>query len=294
MLVRTDRARTRTRGKDARKEGTRTRGKDARKEGTRTRQAVPINPRIRQRRVEVTRQEGRHRLRILIGVVWTALAAVFALFVFHSSLLSVKHLEVTGNSHEPEGLVAQVAGIRIGATPMIDADPASIARRLDSLPWIASATVVRHWPWTMSIEVVERTPVAKVAGKAGVTELVDATGRVLGPAGGERLPVMNGFTAPVPGRRLRSSARPALTVAGSLPSSLEPNAAAPNSGVTGITVLPGSEVKLTWGSTLQVLLGPPIELGAKYDALATLVTEADLKGMTRVDLTLPSQPTASP
>ncbi|MHB1855750.1 MAG: cell division protein FtsQ/DivIB [Acidimicrobiales bacterium] len=124
---------------------------------------------------------------------------------------------------------------------------------------------------------------------------MDATGRVLGPAGGTVLPLVTGFAASIPGRQLSGPARPALIVAAALPSNLEPSASSSVSGgVRQISVGSGGQVQVTWGTGLQVVLGPPTGLPAKFDALATLVAKADLTGASRIDLTLPSQPTVAP
>jgi cell division protein FtsQ len=62
-------------------------------------------------------------------------------------------------------------------------DTSGAARRVEALPWIASAHVQRSWPNQVSIVVTERVAVARLSLDAGAPggpyALVDADGRVL-------------------------------------------------------------------------------------------------------------------
>jgi hypothetical protein len=62
---------------------------------------------------------------------------------------------------------------------MLDVDTGAARARLEALPWIRSARVVRTWPGTLRVVVVERRPVARVAGPDGRWWRADATGRLL-------------------------------------------------------------------------------------------------------------------
>ena len=56
----------------------------------------PIDPRIRDRRVEVLRTQGRRRLRWMIGLIVIGSVVAAAWVVTHSSLLDVGRIRVTG------------------------------------------------------------------------------------------------------------------------------------------------------------------------------------------------------
>jgi len=80
-------------------------------------------------------------------------------------------------------------------------DAASAERRVEALPWIATATIGRTWPNHLTISVTERTPVARVllpddgSGEEPMAQvaLIDASMRVLaisaGEAGAAELPL---------------------------------------------------------------------------------------------------------
>jgi cell division protein FtsQ len=83
-------------------------------------------------------------------------------------------------------------------------------RRVEAMPWIASATIERAWPNQVAIAVTERIPAARVALAAQQYVLVDADGRVLGDAddnADQALPVRSGRCRPTPASRGRCSPR---------------------------------------------------------------------------------------
>lgn len=183
----------------------------------------PIDPRIRERRVAVTRAEGRRRLRILLTIVSVASAIGIAWLIVQSPLLAVDSITVRGTARESQSAVEAAAGVRKG-TALLFVDPGDVARRVEALPWVAKATVSRELPNGLTITVIERSPVAWVRapvaegapkGTLGVPVLIDRFGRVLGdssepPAG---LPELIGIThLPARGGRI-TPATPAAAIA---------------------------------------------------------------------------------
>ena len=75
------------------------------------------------------------------------------------------------------------AGIGRGQ-PMVDLDAAGAARRVEALPWVASASVHRSWPGTVRVDVVERVPAVAEPLQAGGFRLVDGEGRAIADAPG--------------------------------------------------------------------------------------------------------------
>src|SRR4051794_7520367 len=117
----------------------------------------PIDPRILERRVRVRRDEGRRRLRLLIAIVALAAVALVAWGITRSPLLDLDKVEVRGSTHTPVADVIAASRLRTGAA-MTDLREGGIARRVERLPWVAGAHVVRHWPGTVTIALSERVP----------------------------------------------------------------------------------------------------------------------------------------
>lgn len=249
---------------------------------------APMDPRIRARRIAVKRAEGRRRLRILVAGVGLVVMIGLALVAVRSPLVSVRHVTVQGADHTPMPEVIAAAGLQ-GHRLMFDVHPGSVDRRLvASLPWVASASVSRHWPSTVEIHLDERTPIATIGAKDGQSALVDATGRILaiGPpaAFDPALLSISGLPpAGAPGTWIGRQAEPALVVAGGLPAPLRAQ-------LSQLSVSPGGEVDgvLTKGTTVQ--FGPPTDLPEKFLALSTLLDRVDLKGVAGIDVRLPDAP----
>jgi len=244
----------------------------------------PIDPRIRERRSAVTRRKGRRRLVALGVLVLVAALVAGGWFLLHSRLLSARVVTVTGSAHTPEAEVLAAAGL--GAQPpLLDVDPSAVAARVERLPWVATATVARHWPDGVSISVVERRPVAVVA-SGGAWAEVDGAGRVLitvaaPPAGLVKLAAPVGPGAP--GATVAPAARPGLAVAASLPPAFAGQ-------VTEVDVGGGGQVTLKLTTPVTVNLGSTAQLSAKYEDVAALLARATLSAGDVLDVSVPESP----
>jgi cell division protein FtsQ len=252
------------------------------------RERPPIDPRIRQRRVAVTRQQGRRRLRLLVAAVAVLLAGAVVLAVLHSPLLAARHISVTGDVQTPASQIIRVASLA-GHPPLVDISPGGAEARLETLPWVDRAQVSVHWPDSVTVSVTERQPIAALARPTGVA-LIDATGRVLAWTAAPP-PGLLVLTAPVtpggPGTRLAAPAGPALEVASSLAPVLRGR-------VRQITVDGGGQLTLDLGGGLLAVLGPAADLPAKYEALASVLAGADPTGPAVIDVRVPAEPTVAP
>ena len=112
-------------------------------------------------------------------VALAALALVVAGWgITRSPLFAARRIEVSGASHPSAARVIRLAGIGRG-TNVFWLHTGAVQRRLERDPWIASATVSRSLPSTISIAVKERRPVAEVADGAAY-RVVASDGTVLG------------------------------------------------------------------------------------------------------------------
>lgn len=236
-----------------------------------------IDPRLRDRRIEVARGQGRRRLRIALGVAIVVVVALVGVGLTQSPVLDVDQVQVQGATASDADDVRTVAGIGT-ASPMVSVDTSGAADRVEALAWVDSATVTRSWPGTVVIEVVERTPVA-IVGSGSQAVLVDAQGRVLGPAGEvEGLVHVSGSTAD-PGEQLDDERAGLLAVVDELPADLRREVAAATVDDQEITFVLTDEIEVQWGTGAQS--------SAKADALAVLLDQADRDTIDTINVSVP-------
>jgi cell division protein FtsQ len=143
-----------------------------------------IEPRLRQRRIGVTRSKHRRRL------WWLALAAVVlavvvgVLAVLGSSLFAVDRVQVAGAVYADQEALDAVIEDLIG-TAVLLVDTAAVEAELEKIPWVDDARVTTSFPDSASIEIRERTPVAAMMGSDGRARVLDVEGRVLALVDGQ-------------------------------------------------------------------------------------------------------------
>ena len=120
-----------------------------------------IHPRMWRRRVEVTRANGRKRLRVLAVAAGVAVLAGGGFLALHTSLFAARNLKVVGASHTPVADVLEASGLS-RHPPLIDIDSAAMVRRIDALPWVETSAVQEHWPDSVTVVITERVPVAAI------------------------------------------------------------------------------------------------------------------------------------
>ncbi len=126
------------------------------------------DPRIKARRSAVEQAKVRRRT-IAIGSALCVVVAAFLVYVvLNSALLETRNLRVSGVLGERAGSVEKAAAVPMGE-PLTFLDTGAIASRVKMLPWIASVSVKKHFPHTVSIVLVERNPVAWVRPGSQIT-----------------------------------------------------------------------------------------------------------------------------
>jgi cell division protein FtsQ len=245
-----------------------------------------MDPRIRQRRIAVRRDEGRRRLRVLVGLVGTACLVGAGVAATHSALLDVDRVDIVGADHTGRADILATAGLD-HRRYLIDVDSGAAARRLETLAWVDRATVAKSWPGTVRIRIVERNPVAAVVAEGGKTALVDASGRVLevadqAPGGTLRLDGLP--PAPAPGQVLAIEGKAALAIAAALPSDVRSRIASIDASPQGIVL------KLTGKGAPTVEFGGDDQLDAKIVALTTMLAKVELGSANTLDVRVPTAP----
>lgn len=246
-----------------------------------------VDPRFRRRRAEVLRQEGRRRLRVLVGIVAVAAVGSGGWAATGSPLLDLDRLVVEGAVHTRPDEARFASGLRRGQ-PLLDVDEVGAARAVEALPWVAQATVRRQWPGQIRIRLVEREPVAVTASDDGGAALVDRAGRVLErvevpPAD---LIVLTGLPpAGAAGSTLTPEGVAVLSVAVALPDELRAR-------TTGVAPAGGGkgEVELRLSPEGTVRLGPPEDLDRKFDAIRAVLAQVDLRDLAVLDVRRPDNP----
>lgn len=255
-----------------------------------------IDPRIRQRRESVERSRTQKRLLWVAGAVGVAALVALGVFLLHTALFGAKVVKVTGSHpNTTEAAIVQAAGLD-HHPPLISVDPAAVAARVESLPFIASAQVSRHWPDGVTIHVTERVPVTTMATATTGWATLDGAGRTMAvaptrPTGLPALVVHAPSGAVVPaapvGGTVARAADPGLTVARTLPPAFAAQ-------VETVTVAADGTVSLALNSHLAVLLGTTSDLTAKYEDVAAIIAHAPLRGAHTIDVTVPQSPTVGP
>jgi cell division protein FtsQ len=230
---------------------------------------------------------------MLAGRLVAALAIVAVLaggwWVTNSKIFQLRTLRVVGNAHLSPAQVARLAGLS-SSTNVFWFSSARAERKLESSPWVASATVSRMLPAVVTIVIHERFPVAVVSDAAGRAVLVAGDGIVLGPARRwSKVPVIG-----VPVLRTAQPPRidpsdPGLGVAAGLPASLRGR-------VASIEVAQGGQVTLWLTGDVRVRFGDASEVPVKGQALTAVMAWATRNGVdpAYVDVSAPAAPALLP
>ncbi|HEX3393512.1 MAG TPA: FtsQ-type POTRA domain-containing protein [Acidimicrobiales bacterium] len=256
-----------------------------------------IDPRIRRRQIDVARQAGRRRLRLVVAAVVVVGVVLAAWGATRSPLFDVDRVLVDGAARSGDGAVRTAAAIPLGRA-MTDVNGAAAARRVARLPWVEHADVVREWPSTVRVRVVERGAAAVVraaprapgaaeqgAGADAAWVLVDRVGRVLAPVTSPPpgVVIVDGVPpAGPPGTRMAAAASGALVVAADLPVGLAPRVATVTVTATGV------ELRLKPQGVVR--LGGSDDIAAKLEATRTVLGAVDGRTVSTLDVRIPSSP----
>lgn len=252
--------------------------------GQRTPPRVPIDPRIRRRQIDVLRAAGRRRLRLVVAGLVTVAMAGAAWGVTRSPLLDVDRIVVEGATHSGEAAVRAAAAIQPGRA-MTDVDGDGAVRSVSRLPWVLRTDVLRDWPATVRIRVVERSAAAVTQQEGAAWVLVDRAGRVLAPAPSPPPGLVIVDVVPpagAPGTRLAVTAHDPLEVAAQLPPGLAPRVEKVTLGASGV------ELRLKPQGVVQ--LGDAAAVADKLRAAQTVLAAVDGRTVANLDVRIPATP----
>src|SRR2546421_7292783 len=139
------------------------------------RDAIPasvrrFNQRAQQRRWQAARPW-------LVAAAGLGLVGLLAWLVYGTPVLGVRHVEVRGTEALAADEVRAAAAIPDG-TPLASLDLGAVQRRVAALTPVRDAQVTRDWPFTVRIDVHERTGVAALPQADNTFRIIDASGVV--------------------------------------------------------------------------------------------------------------------
>ena len=109
-------------------------------------------------------QQKRSRKGLIIGIVVVVIVAVLAIGLFilsRTDLFPVNKITVSGVHHLTDQETAELAAVPEGTT-LLNVDTGGIEGRLESNPWVLDASIERHFPDTLNLNITERDIVAVV------------------------------------------------------------------------------------------------------------------------------------
>jgi cell division protein FtsQ len=243
----------------------------------------PLDPRIRQRRFEVRRDQARRRRIVAVALAAMVSAVAATWLVLHSPLFGVRRLVVVGATHSGSARVQGAAGVGRGR-PMVDVDSAAARRRVEALPWVLRARVHRAWPSTVRITVVERSAIAASRADGGWA-LLDAGGRVLERVGQPPpglVPVDGIPPVGPPGANVGPAGAAVLRLVA---------VAAPTLGGRGeAVVVDHGQLEIRLRPRGTVLVGGPDALDDKVRAAVTVLGSVDGATVGVLDVRVPASP----
>jgi cell division protein FtsQ len=221
---------------------------------------------------------------LLILVLLVALTGA-AWVVLFSPLLSARDVAVTGAG---ESHVARLSADKVREvvdvppdTPLARVDVDAVAEAVMELPAVESVTVGRDWPHGLSIQVIERRPVAATR-QRGAWRAVDADGVVFG-----RYKQLPPRLPTVSARAADSTERDAaLAEAAAVVTALEPGIAA---RLGRVAVSSRDDVVLRLSSGEQVRWGSADDSARKAEVLTVLMRVPAAV----YDVSVPELPTTS-
>lgn len=131
----------------------------------------------RAERAALQRAGRRRWWRLLGGLALLAVAGGLVAAAYFSPLMSVRQVDVTGNTGVPREEVLSVAEVPAGE-PLLQVDTGVIARRVAKIPAVETVKVDRSYPSAVTIEVTERTPRAVIEQPDGRLGVMDRLGVV--------------------------------------------------------------------------------------------------------------------
>jgi len=194
--------------------------------------------------------------------------------------LEASKLGVTVAGESVDAAQVRVALSPFVGTPLPRLDPGAMARAVEGLDGVRSATVTRAWPDGVRVVVAARIAIAAVPGEGGAYVLVDADGMTLGQpvADPGTLPVVVVPVGPDYARALGA----VIQVLGTLPIDLAQR-------VQSVGAQTEDTVQFTLGNGTVVVWGSADDTALKAEVVLTLLDSGSFNATT-IDVSAPTLP----
>ncbi len=238
----------------------------------------------RRKVVATNASRNKKRLLVLAGSVFGVIACV--LVVLASPIVGVRKIDVEGVRYMNADLITSVKKSLLGKS-VLTVDTNAAERRLEGDPWVDSVRIRTYFPSRLTIEIVERVPVAWFIGVDNRARIVDQDARVLAVETGQPTAYLQitGVGANLaPGGSAGDIYRAAAQLAKALPDELMKVVL--NVGTAG-----PNQLTMTLRSGTLVNFGQPVDVQKKLIALVVLLRRQDSKQIISIDLTNTDVPT---
>ena len=239
-------------------------------------------------------KEGKSRLKTafwllgLGGVLITV--AIIALYTPWFPIFDLREVAVSGNKETTALDVARAANVR-GGVGLLSVSLRTTAKRVSALPWVENVRVRRSFPHGISIEVTERSPVARVMltgsacaliGEGGVVVAIDCKGR-------DGTPLLKGVSL----SKAESGGRLAKQGAADFMDALQ-RATLPGAVVREVDISKGESAELVTTAETRVRLGALDEAAGKIPYLEALCRAVKAEQYELIDLRFGGEATLVP
>ena len=242
----------------------------------------PLKTRDAARVTSIARPKRRGALFVIVlSLLVVASLGAGVRWILDQPFFRVQHVKVEGLRHESLAQVLSVSGLAAHPS-MLSVNVHQIRQRLERFAWIDTVRLEKLWPNSVVMTVHESTPVAVAFTRGHQLQYVDARGRDLGVAPiAMNLPTLN-YTPPSKTWPYTSSGRASAYVASLLPAAFA-------SQVSVITEDRKGNVTLKMTTPVTFVLGPAVNLHAKFVAIASVIAHTTLAPGDVVDVTVPEE-----
>lgn len=248
-----------------------------------------MDKKVRERRRSVSRERGRRRAAVIVACVAVVVAAALFMYLRSSDVFIVERVTATPLTYVTEEQIAGATAPARGEN-LLALSTGPIEERLAALPYVQSARVIRRFPHSLEVRLVEHSPVARLKAGDGSVWLVSQDGRLLEKKNLPGLPlfVPEIEIAPQPGEYVPASVVGALSAAGVLHDLSTAEAVPPLRQAT--IALTGDVVLQLHGGT-EVRLGEPERLKQKLTVVGAIIEQylRDGKRIQYVDASVPER-----